>query len=117
MEEAPLPPSAKEDEIVIVAMVGDTLGRLTANYYAPCRHRVMAPVAGVERIGLPYLFRGRSDAVLNTRPTREAAAARGKVAHLADMETITIKELPLFDSGKGLLRDWLRSCRAGAFKS
>ena len=51
--------------------------RTTANYYAPCKHRVVAPAEG-ERIGLPFLFRGRSDAVLNTMPHHEAAAASGR---------------------------------------
>ena len=55
--------------IVVLAMVGDTLSRLTADYYPACKHRVVAPPAG-ERIGLPFLFRGRSDAVLNTAAAR-----------------------------------------------
>ena len=67
LEEAPQP---EDGSLVLIAMVGDTLGRLTANYYAPCKHRVVQPPIGVERIGLPFLFRGRSDAVLNTLPTR-----------------------------------------------
>ena len=91
-------------------MVGDTLSRLTANYYAPCKHRVVSPPAG-ERIGLPFLFRGRSDAVLNTKPTRERCAAAGRTAHLAEMETTTIKELPAFDSAKSILRGWFKSSK------
>ena len=87
VETAPPPPGG---ELVLLAMVGDTLGRLTANYYAPCKHRVVAPTSG-ERIGLPFLFRGRSDAVLNTKPMRDACAAKGRKAHLAEMETTTIK--------------------------
>ena len=93
-------------------MVGDTLGRLTSNYYAPCKHRVVQPAAG-ERIGLPFLFRGRSDAVLNTKPTVERCAAEGRTAHLAEMETMTIKELPAFDSGKAILKNWFRSIKKG----
>ena len=69
----------------------------------------MQPPTGLERIGLPFLFRGRSDAVLNTQPTRDACKARGVVAHLADMETTTIKELPAFDSARAILRGWFRS--------
>jgi len=97
---------------VLLVMVGDTLGRSTANYYAPCKHRVVAPQAG-ERIGLPYLFRGRSDAVLNTMPARQAAAAKGRTVHLAEMETTTIKELPAFDSAKAILKNWFKSVKAG----
>ena len=74
VEHAPPPPNG---ELILLAMVGDTLGRLTANYYAPCKHRVVQPPPGLERIGLPFLFRGRSDAVLNTQPTRESCKARG----------------------------------------
>jgi hypothetical protein len=106
VEHAPPRPNG---ELVVLAMVGDTLGRLTANYYAPCKHRVVQPPTGLERIGLPFLFRGRSDAVLNTQPTRDACKARGVVAHLADMETTTIKELPAFDSARAILRGWFRS--------
>ena len=90
--------------------MGDTLARLTADYYAACKHRVVTPAAG-ERIGLPFLFRGRSDAVLNTKPTREACAAAGRPVHLAEMETTTIKELPAFDSAKSILRGWFRSVK------
>ena len=108
VEEAPKP---ADGSLVIVAMVGDTLGRLTANYYAPCKHRVVQPPSGVERIGLPFLFRGRSDAVLNTQPTREKCASEGRVAHLADMETTTIKELPAFDSARAILRGWFRGSK------
>ena len=106
VEHAPPPPNG---ELILLAMVGDTLGRLTANYYAPCKHRVVQPPPGLERIGLPFLFRGRSDAVLNTQPTRESCKARGVEAHLADMETTTIKELPAFDSARAILRGWFRS--------
>ena len=109
VEEAPPHPSG---QLVLLAMVGDTLGRLTANHYAPCKHRVVQPPEGCERIGLPFLFRGRSDAVLNTRPTREACAKAWRVAHLAEMETTTIKELPAFDSAKSILRGWFRSVKS-----
>ena len=108
VEEVPKP---ADGSLVIVAMVGDTLGRLTANYYAPCKHRVVQPPSGVERIGLPFLFRGRSDAVLNTQPTREKCASEGRVARLADMETTTIKELPAFDSARAILRGWFRGSK------
>lgn len=102
-------PSVPHGELVVLAMVGDTLGRLTANYYAPCKHRVVQPPTGMERIGLPFLFRGRSDAVLNTLPTRTKCQAEGRVVHLAEMETTTIKELPAFDSAKSILRGWFAS--------
>lgn len=69
IEEAP---NRADGAHVVVVMVGDTLSRLSANYYAPCMHRVVAPPAG-HRIGTPFLFRGRSDAVLNTRPLLESA--------------------------------------------
>ena len=79
----------------------------TPDLYLPCKHRVVAPArSGAERIGLPFLFRGRSDAVLNTRPAREAAAAAGRTAHLAEMESTTIKELPAFDSARTIMRNW-----------
>ena len=106
VEEAKKP---EDGTLVLVAMVGDTLGRLTNNYYAPCKHRVVQPPAGIERIGLPFLFRGRSDAVLNTKPTRDACAKAGKVAHLAELETTMIKELPAFDSARAILRGWKRN--------
>jgi isopenicillin N synthase-like dioxygenase len=85
-----VPPRA-DGALVLMVMVGDTLGRVTGEYtaprtvthvtprcrnaasrrdavtgeyYAPCKHRVVAPPPGRgERIGLPFLFRGRSDAV------------------------------------------------------
>ena len=38
VEEAPPPP---DGSLVVLAMVGDTLGRLTNNYFAPCKHRVV----------------------------------------------------------------------------
>ena len=106
VEEAPPPPNG---QLVLIAMVGDTLGRLTNNYYTPCKHRVVKPPEGMERMGLPFLFRGRSDAVLNTKPTRDACAKAGRAAHLAEMETTTIKELPAFDSARAILRGWFRS--------
>uniref|UniRef100_A0A7S0IST1 Fe2OG dioxygenase domain-containing protein n=1 Tax=Calcidiscus leptoporus TaxID=127549 RepID=A0A7S0IST1_9EUKA len=99
-----------EGGLLMMAMVGDTLGRLTASYYSPCKHRVMAPPRG-ERIGLPFLFRGRSDAVLNTRNAIQEGLATGKKVHLAEMETTTIKELPAFDSAKSILRNWFRSVK------
>jgi len=108
------PPPA-DGRLVLLVMVGDTLSRLTADHYAPCKHRVVAPASG-ERIGLPFLFRGRSDAVLNTRPTRERCIATGRAAHLAEMETTTIKELPAFDSAKSILRGWFRSAKNDDFK-
>ena len=108
LEEAPKP---ADGSLIVVAMVGDTLGRLTANYYAPCKHRVVQPPSGVERIGLPFLFRGRSDAVLNTQPTRDKCKREGRAAHLADMETTTIKELPAFDSARAILRGWFRGTK------
>lgn len=92
----------------LVVMVGDTLSRLSGGYLPPCAHRVVAPPAG-ERIGLPFLFRGRSDAVLNTAPAIGAALAAGQPVHLAEMETVTIKELPAFDSAKSILKNWFRS--------
>jgi len=110
VEEAP---RRDDGSLVLVAMVGDTLGRLSANYYAPCKHRVVQPPSGVDRIGLPFLFRGRSDAVLNTVPTRERCAREGRTAHLAQMETTTIKELPAFDSAKAILNGWFKSMKGG----
>ena len=113
VEQAPPPP---DGSVVLLVMVGETLSRLTADYYAPCKHRVVAPAVG-ERIGLPFLFRGRSDAVLNTRPTRDKCAASGRAAHLAEMETTTIKELPAFDSAKSILKGWFRSAKNNDFKT
>ena len=108
VEEAAAQPGG---ELVLIVMVGDTLGYLTKDYYTPCRHRVVRPPDGA-RIGLPFLFRGRSDAVLNTRPALDAAAAAGRRAHLAEMETTTIKELPAFASAKSILRNWFKSVKA-----
>ena len=42
VEEAP---RRDDGSLVLVAMVGDTLGRLSANYYAPCKHRVVQVTA------------------------------------------------------------------------
>ena len=98
--------------VALVVMVGDTLARLSAGHFAPCKHRVVAPRSG-ERVGLPFLFRGRSDAVLNTMPARAAAAAAGGRVHLAEMETTTIKELPAFDSAKAILRNWRLGFKSG----
>ena len=72
VEEAP---ARQDGALVMLVMAGDTLGYLTKQYYAPSKHRVTAPPRG-ERIGLPFLFRGRSDAVLNTLPAVEAGKAR-----------------------------------------
>mmetsp|Transcript_12640 Transcript_12640/g.41947 ORF Transcript_12640/g.41947 Transcript_12640/m.41947 type:complete len:526 (-) Transcript_12640:228-1805(-) len=96
--------------VALVVMVGDTLARLSAGHFAPCKHRVVAPRSG-ERVGLPFLFRGRSDAVLDTRPALAAAAAAGRVAHLAELETVTIRDLPSFDSARSILKGWFRSVR------
>ena len=96
--------------VALVVMVGDTLARLSAGHFAPCKHRVVAPRPD-ERIGLPFLFRGRSDAVLDTRPALAAAAAAGRVAHLAELETVTIRDLPSFDSARSILKGWFRSVR------
>jgi len=107
VEEAPKP---ADERMVMMVMVGDTLGYLTRQHYAPCKHRVMAPPAG-ERIGLPFLFRGRSDAVLDTVAQVAACRAAGRPCHLAEMETTTIKELPAFDSVKSILRNWFASVK------
>ena len=61
VEEAP---PRQDGALLMLVMAGDTLGYLTRQYYAPSKHRVTAPPSG-ERIGLPFLFRGRSDAVRN----------------------------------------------------
>ena len=73
-----------------------------------CAHEPFRRVLCVWR-QLPFLFRGRSDAVLNTLPTREKCAAAGREVHLAEMETTTIKELPAFDSARAILRNWRRN--------
>ena len=84
----------------------------------------IAPPAG-HRIGLPFLLRGRSDAVLDTRSQIRRAAEKGDVCccvvchaqqallplpglqcHLAEMETVTIKELPSFPAAKAILKNW-----------
>jgi isopenicillin N synthase-like dioxygenase len=111
-ERSPRPDGA----LPLVVMVGDTLGRLSWGYLQPCAHRVVAPPAG-ERIGLPFLFRGRSDAVLNTMPAIAAARADGRQPHLAEMETVTIKELPAFDSAKSILKSWFRSTHESSKKT
>jgi hypothetical protein len=49
--------------------------------------------------------------VLDTTPSRAAARAAGVAAHLAELETITIKELPAIDSAKSILRNWFRSVK------
>ena len=103
--------ASPEGELELFCMVGDTLGRVTGGYYAPCKHRVVSPPASC-RIGLPFLFRGRSDAVLNTVSVIEAAREKGIEPHLAEMETTTIKELPAFESAKAILRNWFRSSRS-----
>ena len=110
VEEAP---PRQDGALLMLVMAGDTLGYLTRQYYAPSKHRVTAPPSG-ERIGLPFLFRGRSDAVLNTLPAVEAAKAAGRPSHLAEMETTTIKELPAFDSARSILRSWFGNRKGDA---
>ena len=49
--------------------------------------------------------------MLNTQPTRDKCKREGRAAHLADMETTTIKELPAFDSARAILRGWFRGTK------
>lgn len=95
----------------MAVMVGDTLERVTARFYAATPHRVHAPHVG-ERIGLPFLLRGRSDALIDVRAPRSAAAAAGRSVHLAQMESTTIKELPAMDAAQSILHSWFRSSKA-----
>jgi isopenicillin N synthase-like dioxygenase len=94
----------------LAVMVGDTLARATAGYYEATPHRVHAPPSG-ERIGLPFLLRGRLDAVLDTRAPHAAAAAAGRTARLARMESSTIKDLPSLDAAQSILQNWFRSSK------
>jgi hypothetical protein len=96
---------------LIAVMVGDTLERTTGGYYSATPHRVRAPADG-ERIGLPFLLRGRSDAVIDTRGPRADALAAGRPMHLAQMETTMIKELPAMDAAQSILQSWFRSSKA-----
>lgn len=95
----------------LAVMVGDTLERVTAGRFAATPHRVKAPKAG-ERIGLPFLLRGRSDAVIDTRAPRAEAQASGRAVHLARMESTSIKELPAMDAAQSILHSWFRSSKA-----
>lgn len=95
----------------MAVMVGDTLERVTAAYYKATPHRVHAPKTG-ERIGLPFLLRGRSDAVIDTRAPRAEAEAAGRTVHLARMESTVIKELPAMEAAQSILHSWFRSSKA-----
>mmetsp|Transcript_18524 Transcript_18524/g.47371 ORF Transcript_18524/g.47371 Transcript_18524/m.47371 type:complete len:100 (-) Transcript_18524:145-444(-) len=91
-------------------MVGDTLERTSGGYYEATPHRVHAPSEG-ERIGLPFLLRGRSDAIIDTRGPKEAALKSGRVARLGAFETTTIKELPALEAAQSILHSWFRSAK------
>jgi len=93
---------------VIAVMVGDTLERVSGGYYEATRHRVLAPDEG-ERIGMPYLLRGRLDATIDTTSPREAAKKAGRTVHLSTMETTTIKELPALDAAQSIFKNWFKS--------
>merc|ERR1711879_1062711 len=102
-----------DGQLLMFVMVGWTLSHLTANYYAPCKHRVLAPPPGCRRVGLPFLVRGRNDAVVDTRPTREACTKAGRMAHLAEIPGVaTIAEL-LSTAGRGLVNwQWVSNSSA-----
>ena len=58
-------------------MVGDTLGQLTANYYAPCKHRVVAleqPVSGSASTALRHTHSRRSAPASRDRTVSAAAS-------------------------------------------
>ena len=86
--------------LVLMVMVGDTLGRVTGDYYAPCRHRVVAPPAG-ERIGLPFLFRGRSDAVRAPPLARRSTPPRSPAAPSARPRAAGARHDALARGGEG----------------
>jgi isopenicillin N synthase-like dioxygenase len=103
---------------LLTVMVGDTLAALSNGDYTSCRHRVLAPMppAGhttAERIGLPYLFRCRGDAVMDTREERRRAEAQGRAMTLAELLPTTVDDLLTADCPQALANymAWRRKYR------
>jgi isopenicillin N synthase-like dioxygenase len=103
---------------LLTVMVGDTLAALTGGSYTSCRHRVLAPEPPVghvaaERIGLPYLFRCRGDATIDTREERRRAQAQGRAVTLAELLPTTVDDLPTADCPQALANymAWRRKYR------
>lgn len=96
----------------MAVMVGDTLARLTGDHLAATPHRVSAPADG-ERIGLPFLLRGRQDAVLDTTDAIAAGRAAGKDVRVVHMQTTAIKELPALDAAHSILKNWILKAKTG----
>ena len=74
------------DPTHVVVFVGEIVQALTKNVYQAAVHRVLRPTAGNARLSMPFLMRGRYDAVINTR------GAEG----LLSLENYSVAELHRF---------------------
>jgi len=92
---------------LITVMVGDTLAAISGGLYTSCRHRVLAPMTQAptgagERIGLPFLFRCRGEAVIDTREERRRTCSTGRASALAELEATKVDDLPTADCPQAL---------------
>ena len=79
-------------------LIGETLSKITNGYYPATNHRVFRPPPGVHRIAMPFLMRGRPEAVINTKAAKRIKAKRPGV--LSKFQTVTIRQLPNVDAAK-----------------
>jgi isopenicillin N synthase-like dioxygenase len=86
----------------------------TLGEYTSCRHRVLAPEEGEERVGLPFLFRCRGEAIIDTREERRRAAAEGRETALAELQGSSVEDLPTADCPAALVNymAWRRRYRS-----
>ncbi|EOD37833.1 hypothetical protein EMIHUDRAFT_109627 [Emiliania huxleyi CCMP1516] len=89
--------AAEETEGLLTVMVGDTLA-----------------AEGEERVGLPFLFRCRGEAIIDTREERRRAAAEGRETALAELQGSSVEDLPTADCPAALVNymAWRRRYRS-----
>jgi len=83
-------------------LIGETFSKITNGYYPATNHRVYRPPPGIHRIAMPFLMRGRPDAVIDTRTAKRIKSKRPGV--LSKFKTVTIRQLPNIDAAKVLVR-------------